>query len=167
MTTPRRPRVWVDLHMDANLTAAAASLQDLLSAAVVDLQTKTVIRLIGRLRAIPSVVANNTVSAQLVSIGIGVTSREAFTAGGVSVPSPAVQTEFPTGGWLYKEQAVLVNQQDSGTVEAWEFPEFRFDIRASRKVDRGIFFVRVVNTDLLAGSTAIKVAGLVRCLVLN
>jgi len=167
MTTQRRPRVWVDTHVDVNLGAGSASLEDLLATAVVDLQTKTVIRLIGRLRALPVLVAGSAVAAQAVDLGIGVVSREAFAAGGVSVPSPAVATEFPTGGWLYKDEAVLITQQDSGTVENFENPEFRWDIRASRKVDRGVFFLRIVNTDLIAGTQTIKVAGLVRTLVLN
>ena len=167
MTTARRGRLWTDFNFDENLADAGISLKNLLANAVVDLQTKTVIRCLGRLRVLPSVVANATVSAQLISIGIGVTSRDAFTAAGASVPSPAVATDAPTNGWLYKEQAVLVNQQDSGTVEAWEFPEFRWDIRASRKVDRGILFAKIINDDLIAGTTTVKVVGLVRCLVLT
>ncbi len=167
MTSQRRGRVWVDTHIDDNLAAAGTSLVNLLAAADIDLQTKTVIRCLGRLRAIPSVVANASVSAQRISLGIGVISREAFAIGGAGVPSPGDLGEFPTGGWLYKEHAILVNQQDSGTVEAWEFPEFMWDIRAARKVDRGILYLRAQNNDLIAGTTAVKLAGLVRCLLLS
>ncbi len=167
MTSQRRGRIWTDLHVDENLVANGDHLENLLLNADVDLQTKTVIRSIGRIRVIPSVVANSTVSAQLIPMGIGVTSRDAFAAGGSSVPSPSQAGEEPTNGWLYKDHAVLVNQQDSGTVEAFEFPEFRWDIRAARKIDRGILFVRFLNIDLTAGTTTIKVVGLIRSLVLN
>ena len=110
MITPRRSRVWADLHIDVNLATGGVSLQNLLVNAVVDAQTKTVIRCLGRLRCIPSVVANSTVSAQLVALGIGVTSRDAFAVGSAAVPNPFTATDVPTVGWLYKEHAVLVNQ---------------------------------------------------------
>ncbi len=147
------------------MSAGGTDLKDLLVGAVVDLQTKTIIRWIGRLLVIPSVVANSSISAQLISLGIGVTSRDAFIAGGAAVPNAQTPTEFPVAGWVIRDQAVMVNQQDSGTVEAWHFPEFRFDIRAARKVDRGIAFMSITNADLIAGTTAVKVAGVIRCLV--
>ena len=166
MTTPKRPRVWVDTQVNGNLVAGAETLIDLLLSQVVDSQVRTVVRWIGRIRVFPTNVANSVISAQLVSLGIGITSRDAFAAAGGAVPSPAVLTEFPTQGWVIREQAVMINQQDSGTVEAWEFPEFRFDIRASRKVDRGIAFAKLVNEDLVAGTTTVSVVGMIRSLVL-
>jgi len=165
--TTRRPRTWVDLAVDENMAAGGSFLENLLLNAVNDLQGRTVVRIIGRLRCLPSVIANSTVAAQAVTLGIGVTGRAAFTAGFASVARPHIMTDFPDDGWLYREQAVLVNQQDSGTVEQWENPEFRFDIRASRKIDRGILYVAGVSIDLLAGTVAIKVAGMIRTLVLD
>ena len=167
MTTQRRPRIWVDTRVDVNLAAAGVDLTDLLVNAVVDVQSRTIIRWIGRIICVPSVVANATVSLQRCSVGVGVVSRDAFAAAGAAVPSPAIMTEFPTQGWVYRDIAVLVNQQDSGTVEAWHFPEFRFDIRASRKVDRGVAFLKLENADFLAGTTSIKFAGILRCLTLT
>ncbi len=167
MTTKRRGRVWTDLDVDENHVGGGIGLKDLLVNAEVDLQTKTVIRCIGRLLVIPSVVANATVSAQRMTLGIGVISRESFAAAGTSVPNPGLAVEAPITGWYFKDAATLVNQQDSGTVEAWHFPEFLWDIRAARRVDRGIFFLRFQNNDLLAGTTTVKVVGLVRCLVLT
>ena len=167
MTTGlRRPRTWVDINIDENLTSGSSFIKDLLVNAVVDLQTKSIIRWIGRLLVIPSTVANSTVSAQLVSLGIGIVSRDGFAVAG-GVPNPQTATDFPITGWVIRDQAVLVNQQDSGTVEAWHFPEFRFDIRAARKVDRGIAMLHVAQVDLIAGTTAVKIAGLVRCLQLG
>ncbi len=171
MTSQRRPRVWADLKIDDNMSAGGSHLENLLLNAPVDWQSKTAIRHIARLRVIPTVVANASVSAQLVSIGIGVIARDAFVAASgavtASIPNPSVATDFPINGWIFREQAILVNQQDSGTVEAWEMPEFHYDIRAARKVDRGILFVALVNEDLIAGTTAVKVAGMMRTLVLT
>jgi len=167
MTTPRRNRAWIDFNVDSNLAAGAELVSDLLLNATVNLDTITVTRIIGRMLCLPSVVANNTVSAQIVSVGIGVSSNEAFNVGTTAIPDPNVANEAPPRGWLWKDRGVLVNQQDSGTVEAWHFPEFRFDVRAQRKVDRGTLFIKFVNQDLLAGTTAIKIAGLVRVLCLT
>ena len=165
MTTPRRPRVWVDLTIDSNLAANGSFALDLLANQVVDWQARTVVRSIGRLFVCPSVVANSTISIQDISLGIGVMSATGFAATG-GPPDPSVDTEIPTNGWLYRDRAALVNQQDSGTVEAFRFPEFHWDIRAGRKVDRGVLFIVGVNKDLMAGTTAVKVSGLVRSLVL-
>ena len=167
MTTPRRPRVWVDTLIDVNMADGGSLLLDLMANAVVPLQTRTIVRWIGRLLCVPSIVVNATISSQFMSLGIGVTSASAFAAAGAAVPQPQIATDFPADGWVIREQAVLVNQQDSGTVEAWRFPEFRFDIRASRKVDRGVAFIRVRNDDLIAGTTTVKVVGSVRCLSLT
>jgi len=160
-----RPRVWVDLNIDENLAAGGSFNKDLLVLQTVDWQARTAVRHIGRLLVIPSVIANSTVAAQKISLGIGVVAAPAFTTTG-AVPTPNVDSEFPTAGWVLRDNGILVNQQDSGTVEAWHFPEFRWDIRASRKVDRGVLFLRVFVADLLAGTVAVKVVGTVRTLVL-
>ena len=167
MTTPRRPRAWVDFQVNQNLTTGVPQAVNLLLNATVNLDTITATCIIGRLRAIPSVVANSSVSIQLWSCGIGVASTEAFTIGVTALPDPSVMIEAPPRGWLLREQATLVNQQDSGTVEAWEFPEIRFDVRGQRKIDRGILYMMNRNDDLIAGTTAIKVVGLVRVLCLT
>ncbi len=162
----RRATLWVDTIIDSNVTDGGGNvLVDLSTSAVVDRQTFTAIRWIIRLLAVPSVIANATVSTQRVSIGIGVVSRDAFVAGGAAVPSPSVMTEFPTEGWVLRDHGILVNQQDSGTVEAWHFPEFRYDIRAARKIGRGVPFLSMGNADLIAGTTAVKVAGVIRTLM--
>ncbi len=167
MTMKKRPSVWVDTGIDENLATGGTKEIDLLANAVVDLQTKTIIRWIGRILVVPSVVANSTISIQACGLGIGVVSRDAFAAAGAAVPDPLVMTEFPIEGWVIRDRSTLVNQQDSGTVEAWHFPEFRFDIRASRKVDRGIAMLRLSQLDLIAGTTAVKFSGQIRCLVLH
>jgi len=167
MTSPRRPRAWADFHLDLNLSGDTRGAVNLLVNATVNLDTITVVRLVGRIRVIPSVIANSTVSAQLCTIGIGVSSTEAFTAAGLTLPDPNNPLDAPPRGWIFKDQAVLVNQQDSGTVEAWEFPEFKFDNRAMRKIDRGILFMQMDNIDLIAGTTAVKFVGLIRALCLT
>jgi len=151
--------------MDDNLAAGTRGNFDLLTNVIHGSDTLTVTRIIGRLLAIPSVVANATVSAQRVSIGIGVSSPEAFAAG--ALPLPEVMTDFPPRGWLYREHGILVNQQDSGTVEAWHFPEFVFDIRGQRKIDKGTLFMSWTQEDLIAGTTTTKLVGLVRVLCLS
>ena len=165
--TMRRPRSWADLTIDTNLAAGGAAVVNLLTNATVNLDTVTVTRIIGRVLCVPSVVANATVSIQSCRIGIGVASAEAFAIGVTAIPQPHTDGEAPPRGWLYKEQGTLINQQDSGTVEAWEFPEFKFDLRGQRKVDRGVLFMNMSQFDMIAGTTAVKFAGLVRVLCLT
>ena len=166
MTSPRRPRSWVDLSVNENLAAGGREVLNILTASPVDLTTITVVRILGRLLVIPSVVANSSVSAQRVTVGIGVAAVEAFDIGVTALPRAADDGDKPPRGWIYKEHGILVNQQDSGTVEAWHFPEFKFDVRGMRKVDHGILYITMENLDLLGGTTAVKVVGLLRALCL-
>ena len=168
MTTPRRPRIWVDTIIDTNIAGDATVISDLMAnAAVVNIATRTVIRWIGRILVVPSTVSNAGISLQQCSVGIGVVSRDSFVAGGAAVPDSRVAADHPISGWVYCDVGTLVNQQDSGTVEAWHFSEFHFDIRTSRKVDRGIAMLKLDNQDLIAGTAAVKFSGIVRCLTLN
>jgi len=165
--TMRRNRAWADFNVDTNLAAAGEAVVNLLANATVNLDTITVTRIIGRLLVVPSVIANATVSIQRVAMGIGVASTEAFAIGVTAIPSPSDVTDFPARGWLWKQLGIMVNQQDSGTVEAWHFPELVFDVRAQRKVDKGILFLKLRNDDVIAGTTAVKVIGLIRVLCLT
>ncbi len=167
MTTQRRPTFWVDTLVDSNLaTGAAQTLIDLLaSVPSADRARFTVIRWIARLIVLPAVIADSTISIMSVSIGLGVTNSDAFAAGASAVPDPAVMAEFPIEGWALRDILTFVNQQDSGTVEAWHFPELRADIRAARKVGRGTAFMGLRSLPLIAGTSLVKVTGIVRCLV--
>ena len=167
MTSPRRPRAWADLKINENLASDGSQKFDLLEKATVNLDTITVVRLVGKLTVIPAVVADSTIGVQLIQIGIGVASTEAFTAGIASLPDPNVDTEAPPRGWIYKQYETFVNQQDLGTVEAFRFPEFQFDNRAMRKIDRGVLFMVMNSVDLLATATTVKVVGLIRALCLT
>ena len=161
-----RNRSWADQRLSVVLTAGTGGLTfNLLENGVLG-DTLTVVRIIGTIE-----IGINAISeieyAQLIDIGIGVASVEAFAAAGVSLPSPLIDTEFPPRGWLYvstKEcwqfKAVNNEQQRANAI-------FNFDVRAARKIDKGRLFIRLINSDLEGASFTVRVVGRVRTLCLT
>ncbi len=103
--------------------------------------------------------------SQTVELGIGVVSQDAFAAGGGALPSPVVQNDFPTRGWVWRarfrtygfaadQPAVYNNRVD-------------LDIRARRKLENGVSILSVVNTPDQGTAGTINVIGLIRQLWLQ
>ena len=163
-----RGRSWSDTRMTSvtPLVAGVPRHLDLFAGLPVT-DTKTVIRIIGDFKVFYDVTFTIGDSLSAVDVGIGVTSAEAFAVGDTALPSPIIDTQFPPRGWLYAStQAVLHILH--GTEPAIHVVEahFKFDLKAQRKVDKGVLFMTIEQNNIVVGG-AMTVTGRVRALCLT
>jgi len=161
-----RRRAWADQRIAiAALTDGSPSKLDLLANAPAS-DTRTVVRLIGDLTFMYS--PNSTIvdSLSIVDVGIGVASAEAFAVGGNALPNPGgIADQDPARGWLYAATKPVFQQAEStGVINA--IAHFTFDLRAMRKVDKGVLYMIMEQNDILVGGS-MRVIGRVRSLCLN
>jgi len=157
-----RPMAWADLRLTLTtlITGVAQNLDILENAPTVD--TLTVVRIVGDFFMMYS--PNSTVvdSLSITDVGIGVASLEAFNAGGTSLPKPSAETEYPARGWLYCN-SMPVSQQAESTGVLNTQAHYKFDLGGMRKIDKGILFLSLQQTDILVGGN-MRVIGRVRAL---
>jgi len=157
----RRSR-WVDVAFNQVLTNASENLFDMLDGmAPVDVAGTTLVRSIYRL----DFYTNSLTTAagiQNISIGSGITSREAFTSGSVSIADPDDGDEAPMSGWIFRTRGAVHADPDS------PLPPWRVDadIRGMRKIDRGQLFLKINNVAQLGTAQSVKMTGLTRSLIL-
>ena len=106
----RRRTAWDDQIVDFDIASGGQALF-LLMENVADPEKRgcTLIRTIMGVDvncAVPGQVSGQ----QKVSIGIMLVSDDAFVAGAAAMPNPATESEFPVGGWLLREQHLLVSE---------------------------------------------------------
>ncbi len=164
MTTHRRPRAWSDVRVNQQVSAAAGSVPIDLGIQQTDKDVKTAVRVIGDLVGFPNDRNAAVDGVMQLEIGIGVASEEAFTA--QVVPDPNAQSEYPSLGWLYMSSRLVTFNNSSGTTEFLQLGEFRFDIRANRKVDRGRLYLVWNNTTADGSGFQVTLVGRVRTLFL-
>ena len=163
---PGRNRAWSDtIYIGAQINDGAVDVKDLLvNAPTVDTLTAVRIVLDLELRHGSDEGADIT---SAVHVGIGVCSVEAFAVSEASaLPSPAVATEYPPRGWLYANTQHCSESGGAGAVQVQKSAIFKADLRAMRKIDKGILFMVVENQAIL-GATAIDIWGRVRVLCLT
>ena len=164
-----RRRAWADQRFGGAVLTAGTSIQlDLLENAPT-MDTLTVVRIVMDLTAQYEVQFTVTDSLSIVDLGIGVASAAAFAVAlGAGLPNPAVETEYPDRGWIYvASQPVSHVLEGSGGVGVLEsHARFQVDLRAMRKIDKGILFIRLQNTNITVGGS-MNVTGRVRSLVLT
>ena len=150
-----------------SLVAGTDVLLDLLESATEVSDTLTAARIVGSFTVNYVVTTTIADADSVVDVGIGVTSTQGFGVGGAAgVPDPASETSYPPRGWLYvatKHVAQLVTT-DGGIIN--ENAEFNFDLRAMRKLDKGILFMRIAQANINVGG-AMEVTGRVRTLILT
>ncbi len=117
----------------------------------------TVIRTLIRLSTHSSSIAG-AYGVQLLDIGIGVTSQEAFTAG--IVPDPATALDKPRLGWVYRTRHA-VSQNGIGSVVMHDLVA---DVRGARKVDNGELFCIFQNGSSTGTDFSTVTQGIIRCL---
>ncbi len=99
---------------------------------------------------------------QRVDIAIGVTDQEAFLAG--VMPDPAVVTEEPLLGWVWRAQMWV---QIQGSVSAAYVPSVeRVDLSSRRKIDDGELYLSINNNAVAGTPDSVRVGGIVRSLFL-
>jgi len=162
---PGRNRAWADtIFCFKSVTDEGEDVSDLLvDAPTVD--TLTAVRIVVDLsvRAGAATIVDGT---NCVSVGIGVTSTEAFANAPPVIPSPAVSDQYPPRGWLYVATSGVTVNTIQSTSPFIQNAEFHADLRAMRKVDKGVLFIAITNTAIL-GTATVDVVGRVRVLCLT
>jgi len=154
----RRRTMWEDTLFAQNVTNGTQELCAIDGTnSVADSQGMTLTRLILDLSFASRTVSGSWGVAN-VDIGVGLTSREAFSAGVVADPSS--ETEEPSRGWIYRNR-VLVSQNGTGTPVTMRVIA---DIRAQRRLDEGRIYIVVDHTVILGTVFALQFAGISRAL---
>ena len=152
----RRATDWIDTLVAEQTATGAQSLSFLMTGvAPVNVRRQTLVRTIIELRAYSSSVAGAW-GTQRLSLGIGITSQEAFAA--AVVADPNTSNDQPSRGWIFRTQIVL-SQNGEGAQVVFDI---RGDIRSQRKLDDGECFIVINNTTDLGISFSVNVTGLVR-----
>jgi len=162
-----RPRSWADVRINLpTIVAAAPEKINLLGNAPIS-DTLTVIRIIGDFWVFYEPTAGQVDSLSSVDVGIGVTSIEGFTVAGTALPNPSIDTQFPPRGWLYAATQPVVQfvrpSADAGFQQI--NAHFKFDLRAMRKIDKGVLFMTIENNNIVVGGS-MRAVGRVRSLCL-
>ncbi len=159
---PGRNRAWADtIFCGSVLVDEGSSLINLLlDAPVVD--TLTAVRIVIDL-SIGPLVTTTVEASNCISVGIGVSSREAVTA--AAIPDPAQSDQYPPRGWLYvANKASRFIIQSSGIHATYAL--FQADLHAMRKVDKGVLFLAMGNAGVI-GTESVAIFGRVRVLCLT
>ncbi len=162
----RRRRAWADTRFTAQAIANAATVKSDLLVGLSSTETKTVTRILGDLHFSADALAEVEYQ-QVVDVGIGVVSKEAFDL--ETLPDMDAVADYPQNGWVYiATQLCYQSLPTGGTPTAmWRGDaRFVFDIRAQRKVDRGVLFLSLLNVGV-GSSTGMEVTGRVRALCLT
>jgi len=166
MASSRR-RAWADQRFPGTaLTAGTLQLTDLLENAPTS-DTLTVVRIIGDLTVQYLVSTTVGDSLSIVDVGIGVVAAASFAVAG-AVPDPSIETETPARGWLYvASQPVSQLLDAAGGVSIVDHrARFQFDLRAMRKIDKGILYIAIMQNNITVGG-AMQMTGRVRSLCLT
>ena len=155
-----RRTTWHDVGLKATTVSEGATgvniaLDGTLS--VADVQGLTLTRTLGNLYFMSMTVAGAW-GIQALSFGIGISSREAFTAG--VLPDPEGDTEEPLNGWVIRNVVAVAQNGIGGAV----IQRVHFDIRAQRRLDSGRLYLRMVNTDVRGTGFTVGVVGQIRTL---
>jgi len=163
MVAPRKS-VWVDtLHAVsvANGGQVLVSLTGSLTATTTRMGGITLIRTI-ICHDYSYTIHDSGEGGQILDIGVGVASQEAFASG--IVPDPNVATDFPQRGWVYRCRHKLHGfDADQAAVDVRSV--FR-DIRSKRKIENGELYIIFDNASASGASAAVEIIGITRCLFL-
>ena len=99
----------------------------------------------------------------IVDIGIGIASQEAFAANVLSDPN--VITEFPIGGWIFRCRVRTFGFAADASVAYSRVIER--DLRNKRKINNGEMFITGFNTANQGSASTCSVDGIVRNLYLS
>ncbi len=161
----RRRRAWGDTRFAGFLLAASGTDKKDLLVGLTAADTKTVTRLIVDLWAmVPSGNSLSLDRENVVDMGIGVASREAFDL--ETLPDPGTVTDYPQLGWLYVNSLPCYKSGDGLGALNIVHAHFKVDLRAQRKVDRGVLFMLIENIGVV-GADAVALYGRVRALCLT
>ena len=159
-----RNRAWADRVLNVNLISGAASQNFNLLADAPTVDTLTAVRVILHLTCFPEI-GDHPDGIQAIHMGVGVASLEAFNVN--ALPDPNISTEYPARGWLWVDTGAVYQDISTAPLNRYWIAEFKMDVRAMRKIDKGILFLAMV-TDLQAGlSFDLRIVGRTRVLCLT
>jgi len=153
---PKRASDWIDTSLNLVVASGAqGSLSLMTGVAPVNVRRQTLVRTIIGLQMNSTTVAGAW-GTQIMDLGIGITSQEAFAAG--ALPDPVTAGDQPSRGWVFRQRRVVA-QNGNGSVVLYDI---QFDIRAARKLDDGECFIVIDNTAGLGTAFSVVVTGMVR-----
>ncbi len=154
------PRLWIDTNLNTDVALAGQanlSLMTSVSATQTRFDQMTLLRTIIGLD-LGRTVHDSGEGSEVLSIGIGIASQEAFAAGALS--DPEVSTDFPTRGWVWRARyRVFGFAADQPAVFTRRID---LDLRSQRKLENGEAFVIMSNVALEGANSTVKVLGLIR-----
>ena len=128
--------------------------------------TLTAVRIVGDF-TVHYRITNTTVdSDSIIDVGVGVVAAPAFTAGQAAIPDPSSETSYPPRGWLYVASMHISETVTTSTGLQIKDARFQFDIRSMRKIDKGVLFLRIANTNINTGGVC-EVTGRIRAFCLT
>jgi len=154
------PRLWIDTNFDDNITTSVAVLKSLMtgvSAAQTRFDQMTLLRTIigfnvGRLTH------DSGEGSEIVSVGIGLASQEAFAAGSVS--DPETPTDFPIRGWVWRGRYRIFGfAADDPTIFTQRID---LDLRAKRRLENGETFLNATLANIEGTNSTARLDGIVR-----
>ena len=157
---PRRITAWDDEIHEFSLTNSSQTAINLMTN-VADPEKRgcTLVRLIIDVVLFPATPGNAS-GRQIVSLGIGVVSDDAFAAG--TLPDPEEESDYPVGGWVYRaRKSVFDETLATGLVRPVLIEK---DLRAMRKLDRSTLALIVHNGAVEGTAFTIGMSGLTRSL---
>ena len=164
---PHRPRAWADLLFNIGIlnNTNMVPLDILFDLGASRLSVITVVRLVAQFAVVGELPLQVATGTSRIDVGIGVATVEGFDGGATTTPQPDVSTEYPIRGWLYATTKVVFNTNNSGSLSA--FPQWEVDMRAMRKIDKGILYLAAANNNADGDAINVRLIGRVRALCLT
>ena len=167
----QRQRNWSDtLYPALNVPAGGSVISNLLSASgSAPSDTLTVVRVLIGIDLHVSDIKEDEYT-QTVDMGIGVSSVEAFNLGVTALPDPNTVGDYPPRGWIWISRYMVQQSLPTGGTPTAMFrvnKRVEVDIHAMRKIDKGVLFLVVRNTQTGLVATGVLMTGRIRCLCLT
>ncbi len=154
MTTRRVE--WQDFVVNAAIATGAQGVEALIVAPELQKKGYTLTRLIVTLYLRPTVYVVDSTDVQIASMGVGIISDEAVTAG--AFPDPNAEADNPVTGWIWRDCGII--QENAGV----QSTKVHVDIRSQRKLMYGNPYL-IINNDAVSGTSfTADIQGLVRVL---
>jgi len=156
---PVRLTDWVDTRLGMTIVSGSFQTQTLMGAVSnIESRRYTSTRTLVSLDMFSNTVGG-AYGVQVADIAIGVISVEAFTAN-AAIPDPNVDNDKPAGGWLYRAQMHPFQNSAGAPVVT----TLKADVRAGRKVDRGVMFIVITSASSVGTPFTLLARGLIRTL---
>jgi len=166
MTSQRRRMAWADTRLTTTMGSASGTLTADLLINAPSVDTLTVNRILVDLRVFASAVGD-VEQMQVIDMGIGVCSTEAFSIGTTALPAPFNDDEYPPRGWLYVATKPYLQARPTNEGIWRQDAVFKADLRAMRKIDKGVLFLFMRNLNFQGTDGAVTVVGRIRALCLT